>query len=139
MSHINVELHEKYVHEHIGDWEHGVVREEMQAIGFFPRASQGGVEQHLPRGCYFNENGSKVDIDRAYQNIKSRLGREVSMEATLGSSHGYGLKPVAVPDSFFMSTLPLGSSSVPGFNALSDSKDANFSQLLGLMGELKLK
>jgi hypothetical protein len=95
MSHATVILHEKYQHEHIPDWEHEVVHSEMGAVNFLRVASQNGVDHHLPRACYFSPVGTTADVDRAWQNIKRRLGREVSMELTIGPSYGLGLKPVA--------------------------------------------
>ena len=53
MSHINVELHEKYVHERIADSEYTIVHEEMRQVGFNQTATTNGIEEHLPRGCYF--------------------------------------------------------------------------------------
>jgi hypothetical protein len=83
MSQVNVELHENYTHEIIRDWEHNLVHAEMAAIGFLRTASTNNVEEHLPRACYFNPNGTWLEVEQAWKNIKRQLGREVSIEGGL--------------------------------------------------------
>jgi hypothetical protein len=154
MSHVTVELHEKYPHEHIPDSEHDLVHEEMRAVGFLQIASQNGADHHLPRACYFSEVGTKGDIDRAWLNIRTRLSRDVSMEVTIGASYGYGLKRTVefvpfmnltphafpTPSSSLMSAGLPAVSPVPGFSALvalGSSEKTNYGGLVGLMAKPK--
>jgi hypothetical protein len=142
MSHATVILHEKQMHEHIADWEHEVVHEEMQTIGFSRTASQDGVVQHLPRACYFNQAGSNLDIARVQKNLKSHLGREVSIEVTIGTSHGYGLKPVLRHPVSSFAPLLSSPSMVPRLNSAiaspGDSWERGlYSPLNGIGGYLK--
>lgn len=81
-------------YEYISDSEHEVVYEEMAAINLFRQAAQNGASRQLNRACYFSENGDYVDINRALENIKRRLNREVSAVFKMGTSYGFGLKPV---------------------------------------------
>ena len=106
MSHVNVELHEKYPHERIEDSEHQVVREELAAVGLWNTALTGGVEVHLPRGAYFCECGNFEAITAALVRVQQRLGRTLSAEITIGESKGFGLKPVIKPATPYVPALP---------------------------------
>lgn len=147
MSQANVVLHEKYMYEHIPAWEHEVVHEEMQAENFFREASQNGVDYHLPPACYFSPTGTTAGVNRAWQNIKNRLSREVSIEFTIGNSYGLGLKPVAIPhafltpaSSFFDAIVgtALRAPNVDLISALSGKPEPNlYGSLVGFRGKPK--
>ncbi|HZY62776.1 MAG TPA: hypothetical protein VFE38_09640 [Edaphobacter sp.] len=110
MSHITVELHEKYPYEHIAEWEYDFVHERMKLVGCFQDASTRGTDEYLPRGCYFSETATFEGVKQAWSDIKTRLGRHVSMEFTIGTSYGLGLKPVVprmTAPSFMEACLPL--------------------------------
>ena|ERR1700730_5815650 len=143
MSHATVVLHEKFEHEHIPDSDHEVVHQEMAAIGFTRTAPHDdGVVRHLPRACYFSAAGTKEDVARVYHNLKSRLGREVSIEVTIGTSAGYGLKPVVqAPVSSFLTSLispPPAVFKLGGIPVSGDSWEKNLFGSLGGVGK-KLK
>lgn len=97
MSQITVELHEKFPHERIEQWEHDAVHEEMKRIGFLNIANSGGLNRRLPRATYFAERGSREEMGQAWANLRRRLGREVRLEGTLGPSFGFGLEPTSAP------------------------------------------
>ena len=126
MSQVNIELHKKYANEHITGSEYEVVHQEMAAIGFLRIASTNNVTQHLPRACYFNPNGTRLEVEQAWKNIKRRLMREVSIEMTFGTSFGLGLKPIS---NFINSPL-----SIKIFSALSSVPAIPYSSLFGISG-----
>ena len=93
MSHLTTELCEKYPGERIPEWEYDFEAKEWAAIGFFPTAVAERSRLRLPRGCFFSQSGTKVDVLRAWDRITLRLGRKVRLECTIGESFGKDLEP----------------------------------------------
>jgi hypothetical protein len=97
MSHLTVELHENYPYERILDWEHEFVHNELAIIGFSSNASTLGTDERLPRACYFSTAGTYDEVRGLWDKLGRCLGRKVSIEFTIGTSYGFGLKPLADP------------------------------------------
>jgi hypothetical protein len=137
MSHLTVELHENYPHERISDWEHEFVRNELATIGFNSGASTRGTDERLPRACYFSTAGTYDAVRGVWNQLERRLSRKVSIECTIGTSYGFGLKPLVDPadsyGSLFGMVAPL-STAFGAIPALSPPSSSNFDFVAMLSG-----
>ena len=131
MSHLTTELCEKYPGERIQQWEYDLEAEEWASVGFVPTAFAERSRLRLPPGCYFSQTGTREDVLQAWERIKSRLGRKVRLECTIGISFGKDLDPVRTQPNQPPSTPDLSTSGMRQPLPLEDALSTAFIKLFG--------